>query len=163
MDSRKNARKRENNKEPITQEQESFDKPFDSNYEELRKELQISTENTLKRLDELIESSSKRTNKKMYLELFRALVVDSAQSSESLIYLFEYVAGLKASVMLLFTEIEKKDGKTAQDMKKIRLRLDELLNSPAMVEIGKVLQNIQKIREERRKTQDKNPSTEYLR
>ncbi|HUK85141.1 MAG TPA: hypothetical protein VLU95_04695 [Candidatus Acidoferrum sp.] len=163
MDSRKNARKRENNKEPIIREQESFDKPFDSNYEELRKELQISTENTLKRLDELIESSGKRTNKKMYLELFRALVVDSARSSESLIYLFEYVAGLKASVMLLFTEIEKKDGKTAQDMKKIRLRLDELLNSPAMVEIGKVLQNIQKIREERRKTQDKNPSTEYLR
>ena len=112
MDSRKNAGKRENNKEQGAQTQESFAKPFDSNYEELRRESQISTENTLNRLDELIQSSSKRTNKKMYLELIRALVVDSAQSSESLIYLFEYVAGLKVSVMLLFEEIEKKNGKT---------------------------------------------------
>ena len=48
-------------------------------------------------------------------------------------------------------------------MKKIRLKLDELLNSPEMIEIGKVLQNVQKIREERKKNQDKNPSKEYLR
>jgi hypothetical protein len=163
VDARKTGGKRENKKEPVAREQELNIKPFDSNYEELRKELQISTENTITLLDELIKTSGKTTNKKMYLELFRALVVDSARSSESLIYLFEYVADLRASVMLLFTEMEKTNGKTSQEMKKIRSKFDDLLNSPAMVEIGKVLQNIQKIGEERKKTQCKNPFKEYLR
>ena len=118
MDSRKNGAKREDKKESVTQEQEFVDKPFDSNYEELRQELQRTTENTISRLDELIQVCGKKTIKKMYLELFRALVVDSARSSESLIYIFEYVADLRASVLLLFTEMEKTNGKTAQEIKK---------------------------------------------
>jgi hypothetical protein len=163
VDTRKNGGKRENKKEHVDREQELTIKPFDSNYEELRRELQTTSENTITRLDELIKVTGKTTNKKMYLELFRALVIDSARSSESLIYLFEYVADLRASVMLLFTEMEKTNGKTSQEMKKIRSKFDELLNSPAMVEIGRVLQNMEKIGEERKKTQDKNPAKEYLR
>ncbi len=91
------------------------------------------------------------------------MVVDSARSSESLIYIFEYVADLRASVLLLFTEMEKTNGKTAQEIKRTRSRVDELLNSPAMIEIGKVLQNMEKIGEERKKTHGSNPAKEYLR
>ncbi len=73
MDSRKNGAKREDKKESVTQEQEFVDKPFDSNYEELRQELQRTTKNTISRLDELIQVSGKKTIKKMYLELFRSV------------------------------------------------------------------------------------------
>jgi hypothetical protein len=163
MDARKNGGKGKIKKEQITQELEFNCTPFDSNFEELRKELKNSTENTINRLDDIIQSSSKLSNKKMYLELFRALVVDSARSSESLIYLFEYLADLRASVLILFTELEKVNGNTNKDMRKIRSKFDELLNNPAMIEIGKVLQNIQRIGEERKKVQEKNPAKEYLR
>jgi hypothetical protein len=114
-------------------------------------------------LDRLIQSSSARSNKKTYLELFRALITENARSSESIIYLFEYVVDLRASILLLSAEVEKTNGKTAKDVRRLKHKLNTLLNSPAMIEIGKVLQNIRKISEEKSKTADENPTKEYLR
>jgi hypothetical protein len=123
----------------------------------------MSTKNTLDHLDKLIQSSSARSNKRAYLELFRALIEESAKSSESLIYLFEYVIDLRASIFLLSTEVEKSKGKTVKDVKKLKSKLDSLLNNPAMTEIGKVLRNIRKITEERKNAIDENPEKGYLR
>ncbi len=159
MDTRKNGTNR-TAKEEITKRQETT--PFDVDYEELKQTLQTSTNTTVERLDQLIKSSSKNSNKKTYLELFRALIVDSARSSESLLYLFEYVTDLRASVLLLSMEMEETKGKNAKEVKAIKTKINNLLNSPAMIEIGKVLQNINKISEERKNTQSKNPAKDYL-
>jgi hypothetical protein len=162
MDTRKNAPNR-TEQEIAEQKQEPKVEPFDVNYEELRQALQVSTNKTVEQLDTLINSSSKKSNKRAYFEFFRALVVDSARSSESLLYLFEYVVDLRASILLLSLEVESAKGKTAKEVRTIKSKVNTLLNSPAMVEIGKVLQNINKIGEERKKTQEKNPAKEYLR
>jgi hypothetical protein len=163
MDARKNGANRAAKEEITQQPPEPKVEPFDVNYGELKQALQISTNRTVERLDQLINSSSKNSNKRAYYELFQALVVDSARSSESLIYLFEYVVDLRASVLFLSLEVEKTKGKTAKEVKNIKSKIDTLLNSPAMVEIGKVLQNINKIGEDRKKKQEKNPTKEYLR
>ncbi len=159
MDTRKNSTNRTAKKE-ITKKQKTT--PFDVDYEELKQTLQTSTNTTVERLDQLIKSSSRNSNKKTYLELFRALIVDSARSSESLLYLFEYVTDLRASVLLLSIEMEKTKGKNAKEVKAIKTKINNLLNSPAIIEIGKVLQNINKISEDRKNTQSKNPAKDYL-
>jgi hypothetical protein len=161
MDARENIRNGKNAKE-ITSDQEPAETFEDPKYDELQKSLQASTQNTVNRLDMLIQSSGKRSSKRLYLELFRALVVDSARSSESLLYLFEYVTDLRASILLLSLELEHTRGKTFKDVKKIKSKLDSLLNSPAMVEIGKVLQNIQRLSEEPKGSKN-NPCKDYLR
>jgi hypothetical protein len=163
VDARKNGANRATKEEITETQNEPEVEPFDVNYEKLRQTLQISTNNTVKQLEQLINSSSKNSNKKVYLELFKALVIDSARSSESLIYLFEYVVDLRASILLLSMDVAKTKGKTAKEVETMKSKIDTLLNSPAIVEIGKVLQNIQKISEERKKTRDSNPSKEYLR
>jgi hypothetical protein len=163
VDARKNGANRATKEEITETQNEPEVEPFDVNYEKLRQTLQISTNNTVKQLEQLINSSSKNSNKKVYLELFKALVIDSARSSESLIYLFEYVVDLRAYILLLSMDVAKTKGKTAKEVETMKSKIDTLLNSPAIVEIGKVLQNIQKISEERKKTRDSNPSKEYLR
>jgi hypothetical protein len=137
--------------------------PFDVNYEELRRMLQASTRNTIEYLDQLIISSRSGSQKRLFLELFKGLILENARSSESIIYLFEYVKDLRASVLLLSLETRQSRGRTAKDVRRLRSKLDELLDSPAMVEIGKVLQNIQRISEERKDSTDRNPTKEYLR
>jgi hypothetical protein len=161
MDARENIRKGKNTKE-VTSSQDIEGKFDGPNYNEMQKSLQTSTKNTVNRLDLLIKSSGKRSSKRLYLELFRALVVDSAKSSESLLYLFEYVTDLRASILLLSLELEQAKGKTSQDVKKLKSKLDSLLNSPAMVEIGRVLQNIQKLSENSPEAKN-DPCKEYLR
>jgi uncharacterized protein YoxC len=156
-----------NRKQPIKEEidqtqSEPEAESFLSN-EELLIKMKNSTENTVNHLDKLIQSSSKRSNKRVYLELFRALIEENAKHSESLIFLFEYVIDLRASILLLSAEVEKAKGRTTKDVKKVKSKLDNLLNSPAMVEIGKILQNIQKISEERNIHAGKDPKKEYLR
>jgi hypothetical protein len=163
MDSRESVRKPKNTEEIEEQDQEASDQTLEIDYEILRQKLQSSTQTTLNHLDLLIEASSKKTNKRLYLELFRALVVDSARSSESIFYLFEYVTDLRASMLLLSVEMQKAKGKTRKEVQIIKSKLDKLLNSPAMVEIGKVLQNIQKISEERNHHSEKKHAVEYLR
>ena len=150
MDQRENSRKPKP-KEQIETPENLTDQTLDIDCKKLRQQLQTSTQTTLNHLDQLIQKTGKKTNKRLYLELFRALIVDSARSSESLFYLFEYVTDLRASMMLLSMELEKTKGKTNQDVKKIKSKMDELLNSPAMIEIGKILQNIQKISDERKR------------
>ena len=161
MDNRENGGTTEVTEEELVSEPHV--ESSDVDYEKLRQIMQISTKNTLEHLDKLIQSSSTRSNKRTYLELFRALIEENAKSSESIIYLFEYVIDLRTSIFLLSAEVEKGSGKTAKDVKKIKTKLDALLNSPAMIEIGKVLQKIQKITEERKKTPDRNPAKDYMR
>jgi hypothetical protein len=162
MVKRENNRKSTVTKEIIQTQSEPENEPFLSN-EELLTKMKISTENTLNHLDKLIQSSSKTGNKRIFLELFRALIEENARNSEYLIYLFEYVIDLRASILLLQAEFEKTKGKTTKDVKKVKTKLDKLLNSPAMVEIGKILQNIQKISQEKNNRPNENPAIEYLR
>jgi hypothetical protein len=53
--------------------------------------------------------------------------------------------------------MEKTRGKTTKDVKQLKSKLETLLNSPAMVEIGKILENIRKISEERVESAEKEP------
>jgi hypothetical protein len=161
MDTRESGRKQETREEVADTALDALSSSMD--HEELLQKMQMSTKNTLDHLDKLIQSSSARSNKRAYLELFRALIEESAKSSESLIYLFEYVIDLRASIFLLSTEVEKSKGKTVKDVKKLKSKLDSLLNNPAMTEIGKVLRNIRKITEERKNAIDENPEKGYLR
>jgi hypothetical protein len=163
MDTGEDSGEREAREEMTSVEQELHAEPFDVNYEELRQMLQASTKNTIGHLDQLIGSSRSGSQKRLFLELFRALILENARSSESIVYLFEYVKDLRASILLLSLETEKSKGRTTKDVRRLKSKLDELLNSPAMVEIGKVLQNIQKISEERKNPPDRNPTKEYLR
>ena len=163
MDSGENGGKQEKPEELALLEETSNSEANGMDYEELLQKLRASTQNTLAHLDKLIQSSSPKGTKKTYLELFRALIEENAKSSESIIYLFEYVIDLRASILLLSADIEKAQGKTAKDVKKLKAKINTLLNSPAMVEIGKVLHNIQRITNERKRSEEKNPTTEYLR
>ena len=158
MDTRKNSRKQTAKKEIVN---EIVVESRLSN-EELLLRMQSSTQNAINHLDKLIQCTSKSSHKRVYLELFRALIEENAKHSESLIYLFEYVIDLRASILLLSAEVDKAKGKTKKDVKRLKSKIDSLLNSPAMVEIGKILQNIQKISEERKK-HDEKPALEYLR
>jgi hypothetical protein len=162
MDARKNGRKQAA-KEEIVQPENELEAESSVSNEELFMRMQNSTENIISHLDKLIQSSSKRSNKRAYLELFRALIEENAKYSESLIYLFEYVIDLRASILLLSAEMEKAKGRTTKDVKRLKSKLDNLLNSPAIVEIGKILENIRKISEERNEDADKNPAIDYLR
>jgi len=161
MDERKNDRKRDDKTEVILSENAVDDEPL-SNGQMLMK-MQKSTENTVSHLDTLIQSTSKRSNKRTYLELFRALIEENARYSESLIYLFEYVIDLRASILLLSAEIEKTKGKTTKDVKRIKSKLDDLLNSPAVVEIGRILQNMQHISKEKESQSQEKTALDYLR
>ncbi len=62
------------------------DQSLDIDYQKLRETLHNSTQITLNHLGKLMQGSSKKSNKRLYLELFRALVIDSAQVSESLFF-----------------------------------------------------------------------------
>jgi hypothetical protein len=160
------ARKNDTNtkdREKIEEFEELDTQSLIVSYDELRKTLKTSTETTLNHIDKLIQGSSQKSNKRLYLDLFRALIVDSARSSESLFYLFEYVTDLRTSMLMLSMEIEKTRGKTTKQVKTIKTKIDQLLNSPAMIEIGKVLQNMQRLNEQRKNTITKNPSKDYLR
>jgi hypothetical protein len=162
MDARKNnipSEKIKNKDNPNS----TLNQDFDINYQSLREELQNSTNTTLKNLDKFIEASSKKSNKRLYLELFRALVLDSAQTSESIFFLFEYIVDLRASMLLLSLEMEKANGKNTKEVKHIKDKIDILLNSPAVVEIGKILQKMQKVSEERKLQTDEKSVKEYLR
>jgi hypothetical protein len=162
MVARENKRKKTVTEEIDKPQSEVEAEDYLSN-EDLLAKMKISTENTLNHLDKLIQSSCERSNKRVYLELFRALIEENARYSEYIIYLFEYVIDLRASIFLLSAEVEKSKGKTTKDVKKVKAKLDHLLNSPAMVEIGKILQNIQRISEERNNSENKGPAIEYLR
>jgi hypothetical protein len=161
MDTRESGRKQETREEVADTALDALSSSMD--HEELLQKMQISTKHTLDHLDKLIQSSNARSNKRAYLELFRALIEESAKSSESIIYLFEYAIDLRASILLLWAEVEKSKGKTVKDLKKLKSKLDSLLNSPAMTEIGRVLRNIRKITEERKNAIDENPEKGYLR
>ena len=163
MDERKNHRKQRRIKDEIEASKDSLLETPDADCDEFRKIIQTSAKNTLSHLDELIQSSSPKSNKRQYFELFRALIEDNARSSESIVYLFEYVINLRASILLLSAEVEKTKGRTAKDVKQLKTKLNHLLNSPAMIEIGKILQNIQTISKERESVSTKNPTIEYLR
>jgi hypothetical protein len=136
---------------------------FDVDYKELREKLHTSTQTTLYNLDKLIKDTAKKSNKRLYLELIRALVVDSAQSSESLFFLFEYVTDLRASLLLLSIEMDKSKGKTSKKVKHLETKVSTLLSSPAVVEIGKILQNMQKITDKTITKADEKPIKDYLR
>ncbi len=125
--------------------------------------MQTSTEHTVGHLDKLIQSSGKKSSRRTYLELFKALIEENARYSESLIYLFEYVIDLRASVLLLTAEMEKTRGKTTKDVRLLKARLDELLNSPAVVEIGKILRNMRSVSQQRKVRKDEKSSLDYLR
>jgi len=85
MDAGKNGGN--SNKEKIApQTQMSADSELDIDYQELREKIHTSTQTTLDHLDKLIEVTTKKSNKRLYLDLIRALVVDSAQASESLFF-----------------------------------------------------------------------------
>ena len=141
----------------------SPDAEFDFNYQELTQKLHTSTQSTLDHLDKLIEVTTKKSNKRLYLELIRALVVDSAQASESLFFLFEYVTDLRASLLLLSMEMDKSNGKTSKKVKNLETKVGSVLSSPAVVEIGKILQNMQKITEKKSTKADEKPIKDYLR
>ncbi len=141
----------------------SPDSEFDFNYQELRQKLHTSTKVTLGHLDKLIEVTTKKSNKRLYLELIRALVVDSAQASESLFFLFEYVTDLRASLLMLSMEMDKSNGKTSKKVKHLETKVGNLLSSPAVVEIGKILQNMQKINDKKSTIADEKPIKDYLR
>lgn len=161
MDERKNDRKQDLKEKVITTEN-TTDAESLSN-EEIIMRMQKSTQNTITHLDAMIKSTSKKSNKRTYLELFRALIEENARYSESLIYLFEYVIDLRASILLLSAEIEKTKGKTTKDVKQIKSRLDDLLNSPAVVEIGEILQNMQRITKQKESQPEEKTPLEYLR
>jgi hypothetical protein len=161
MDARKNDR-RQGAKEEIMQSEVTAETASLSN-EEMLMQMQRSTENTMNHLDKLIQSSSKRSNKRTYLELFRALIEENARYSESLIYLFEYVINLRASILLLSADLDKTRGRTTKDVRKLKSKLGSLLSSPAVVEIGKILQNMQRVSEEKKSQVDNDSVKEYLR
>jgi hypothetical protein len=161
MDARKNYPNSKDREKIESEELDTLSLSVD--YDELRKALQESTQTTLDHIDKLIQDSSQKSNKRLYLDLFRALIVDSARSSESLFYLFEYVTDLRASMLQLSMDMEKTRGKTTKQVKTIKSKMDQLLNSPAMIEIGKVLQNMQRLNEQRKNAITKNPSKDYLR
>jgi len=161
MDERKNDRKRDDKTEVSLSENAVDDEPLSN--EQMLMKMQKSTTNTVSHLDILIQSTSKRSNKRTYLELFRALIEENARYSESLIYLFEYVIDLRASILLLSAEIEKTKGKTTKDVKRIKSKLDDLLNSPAVVEIGRILQNMQCISKEKESQSEEKTALDYLR
>jgi uncharacterized protein YoxC len=119
MDARKNGGI-SNTEKIVPQPKISSDSDLDIDYQELREKLHTSTQTTLDHLDKLIEGTTKKSNKRLYLELIRALVVDSAQASESLFFLFEYVTDLRASTLLLSIEMDKSNGKTSKKVKKLR-------------------------------------------
>ena len=149
-------------KEEVIQPKTAVDAEPLSN-EEMLTRMHSSTANTINHLDKLIQASSKRSNKRTYLELFRALIEENARHSESLIYLFEYVVDLRASILLLSAEMEKTKGKATKDVKRLKSKLDDLLNSPAVVEIGKILQNMHKVSEKNESREKEEQPLEYLR
>jgi len=162
MDAGKNGGN--SNKEKIApQTQMSADSELDIDYQELREKLHTSTQTTLDHLDKLIEVTTKKSNKRLYLDLIRALVVDSAQASESLFFLFEYVTDLRASLLLLSMEVDRSNGKTSKKVKHLETKVSSLLSSPAVVEIGKILQNMQKITDKKSTKTDEKPIKDYLR
>lgn len=162
MDAGKNGG--DSNTEKITTKTgPSPDSEYDFNYQELAQKLHTSTQSTLDHLDKLIEVTTKKSNKRLYLELIRALVVDSAQASESLFFLFEYVTDLRASLLLLSMEMDKSNGKTSKKVKNLETKVGSLLSSPAVVEIGKILQNMQKITYKKSTKADEKPIKDYLR
>jgi hypothetical protein len=163
LDERKNNGKDKIKEDEIETQNTDFLGRHDTNFEELRQIMQASTGNILLCMNELIQASKPRSSKRMYFELFRALIEENAQSSESILYLFEYAINLRASVLLLSAEVEKTKGHTPKDDKRLRIKLNNLLNSPAMVEIGKILKNMERISKEKECSSGKNPSSDYLR
>jgi hypothetical protein len=157
---------RENNGNSTKKEIGTRDDPtpdLELDYKNLRQHLRKSTQITVDHLDKLIKASSKRSNKRCYMELFRALVVDSARTSESLFFLFEYVTDLRASILLLSLEIDKANGKTKKDVEQLKTKINHLVNTPAVIEIGKILQNMQKVSQDRKIRASEKPVKEYLR
>ena len=163
MDERKNSRNQRNKEGEIESQNDDFLCCDDANFKELRQIMQASTGNIMSYMNELIEASKPGSSKRMYFELFRALIEENARSSESILYLFEYVINLRASVLLLSKEIEETKGRTAKDVKRLKTKLSSLLNSTAMVEIGKILKNMEKISKEKECSSRNNPSSDYLR
>jgi uncharacterized protein YoxC len=162
LDSRKIDRNSKSAEE-IANQQPSSPEDYEAlDFDQLRESLHNSTETTIDHLDKLIQESSKRSNKRLYLELFRALVVDSAQASESLFFLFEYVTDLRASIIALSMETEKANGKTTHDVKRLNKKITNLLSSPAVIEIGRILQNMRKLSEKTTSQADTSVK-EYLR
>jgi len=60
-------------------------------------------------------------------------------------------------------EVDRSNGKTSKKVKHLETKVSSLLSSPAVVEIGKILQNMQKITDKKSTKTDEKPIKDYLR
>lgn len=125
-------------------------KPVAVDYERMREIMRQVTKQTLEPLDKEINSSWTRGDKKAYLITFRSLITENTQSSISIIYLFEFIEELRNAILELSREIEGFRGKT-KEIENIKARMETILDSPAVQEVNKAIENMKSVAEKKDK------------
>jgi len=157
MDSGKDGARQAVKEEVARLEKEVYGESFNVDFEQMRLLTRAQREFTLSFLDKVINSRWTRGDKKDYFKLFRALVVEDGKNKDNIINLLEIVNSHRMVLLLLNKEMSATKN-VAKDVDGLKSKIDEILNSPAVREIGKILENMQKAIEQRNTVEK-----EYLR
>ncbi len=148
MDSGKDGARQAIKEEVAKLEKQLYGESFNVDFEQMRLLTRAQRDFTLSFLDKVINSRWARGDKKDYFKLFRAIVVEDGKNKDNIINLLEIVNSHRMVLLLLNKEISATKN-VAKDVDGLKSKIDEILNSPAVREIGKILQNMQKAIEQR--------------
>jgi hypothetical protein len=162
MASGKNDARQAIKEEVARLEKEVYGESFNVDFEQMRLLTRAQREFTLKFLDKVINSRWTRSDKKDYFKLFRAIVVEDGKNKDNIINLLEIVNSHRMVLLLLNKEISATKN-VAKDVDGLKSKIDEILNSPAMREIGKILENMQKLAQQKElNTPKKSSNKDYV-
>lgn len=105
-----------------------------------RQLMQASTKETLEELDGVINSRWTWGNQKAYLKMFQAIIKLNAQSSESIVNLFELLNDYRQAILLIAVDLENLKEKL-KDVDAIKANTAKILQSPAVRQITQILQD----------------------
>lgn len=147
MDTGKGSGKRESqeeidltNKEEIEKLRKEFvGEPSELSFDEARKHNEQVAQSIFQSLDKRINSHWTSRKDKDYLKLFRYTIAEHKKMTDVVMNLAEWAFDFKQALFGVFLEIELTKGLAQKDIGTIKSRMDALLESPAVKQLEKII------------------------
>jgi hypothetical protein len=113
-------------------------------FEKIRQNMRLSTQNTLKALDEARKArwSWARGDRNVNMGIFRAIVEENAGTAEQVINLFEMVTDLRKAILLLNNGLEAIEGKI-KEIEGLHSKIEDILKNPVLLEVHKFIKDLE--------------------
>ncbi len=127
-------------KERIAEVKRLFGKEHPT-FDEMRAFVKKSNQELITSFDDALKSRWLWGKHKVFLRMFRDLVVLHTNSKIDSLSIWEYISKLDNAVRVLFDEIGKVKGISKKDYENLQAKMDELLESPQVKVLSKILKD----------------------